>query len=125
MDYSNLSNGQINYLVANKNLGLEYDKNVLEEYSDWDGYVKIEFPFGGITYFDPCKISSDAQPIIVENRIAVINDTDGNCHAYILDSWPPTPDGECVEAFVYKCKYTDPNPLRAAMIVYLMMKEGE
>ena len=67
--------------------------------------------------FDPCNNPADAWPIIVENGITLAFQ-DGNWWADNLAYWI---DG--VEWSIGGI--IDKNPLRAAMIVFLMMKESE
>ena len=61
------------------------------------------------TPFDPCNSWADAGPIIVENRISIIAHR-GSFSAY---------------NFGQTILYKSDNPLRAAMIVFLKMKEAE
>lgn len=73
---------------------------------------------GRIGWFNPCRLPEDAWPIIVENRIML--------NPYCADNeWksevPCGVDGSFTK---YATAYHK-NPLRAAMIVYLMMKDGE
>ena len=62
--------------------------------------------------FDPCNNPSDAWPIIVANGICITS---------------PVMDGERWRAVIYNSdenySWSDKNPLRAAMIVFLMMNE--
>jgi len=61
--------------------------------------------------FDPCNSWADAGPIIQENRISLFASDD---------------EGKWMAQFInYKTVHMDKNPLRAAMIVFLMMKGGE
>ena len=60
--------------------------------------------------FDPCNNPSDAWPIIVENGIGVHKQHDQSW----FSSWT-TGEFDCV----------DKNPLRAAMICFLKMKDKE
>jgi hypothetical protein len=60
--------------------------------------------------FDPCNNPSDAWPIIVDHSISIMQ-IEGE-QEWIAFFWGD--DFECSHA----------NPLRAAMIVYLMMQEG-
>ena len=70
------------------------------------------------TRFDPCNNPADAWPIITENNISLIFDNPSmpmatsNCVGWYSDEEPPIHASSL-------------NPLRAAMIVFLMMKEGE
>lgn len=67
--------------------------------------------------FNPCNNPADAWPIIVENGITLAFQ-DGNWWADNLAYWV---DG--VEWNIGGI--IDKNPLRAAMIVFLMMKESK
>ncbi len=60
--------------------------------------------------FDPCNKPSDAWPIILENNISLI-----------------APEGYQAEWDAIVTEYTcfDKNPLRAAMIVFLMLKANK
>ena len=67
------------------------------------------------TRFDPCNNPADAWPIITDNKITV--------HA-------PMRYDELQEWLAFDVNdsdtdFKDVNPLRAAMIVFLMMKDGE
>ena len=70
--------------------------------------VIFKIGFDGDT-FDYCNNPSDAWPIIVENGISLSAGSTGT-------TW---------NAVWFYNQYRDKNPLRAAMIVYLMMKGGE
>jgi len=70
--------------------------------------------------FDPCNNPDDMWPIIVEHDITVSPSEgawihDGKPHGYNSDSYEI---GKLYE-------YYDKNPLRAAAIVFLMMKDAE
>lgn len=60
--------------------------------------------------FDPCNNPPDAMPIVIENRIAI-------CPVFSAD-WCATSDCDSFR-IIHK------NPYRAAMEVFLMMKEAE
>lgn len=62
--------------------------------------------------FDPCNNPADAWPIITENRISIIHLDD--------NEWGCRGDGD-----KSACRAINSNALRCAMIVFLMMKEGE
>ena len=59
--------------------------------------------------FDPCNSWADAGPIIQENRIGIRE----------YDGWWEA------RSFAPEYAYCQQNPLRAAMIVFLMMKESD
>ena len=62
--------------------------------------------------FDPCNNPADAWPIITENRISII---------YLDENkWGCRGAG-----YKSTCRAINSNALRCAMIVFLMMKEGE
>lgn len=105
-DYSKMSDFEINKAVA-LSLGIE----VVE----WNGKI-----FGGVErnidnvtsvigVIDYCNNQSDAWPIIKTNHINI--------------GWAG--DEEWFARTVHTAKVFDVNPLRAAMIVYLMMKDEE
>lgn len=74
--------------------------------------------------FNPCNNPSDAWPIIIGQKLSLINAD---------DEWLCAPDdstvdgvtGEDIQTIYFSYGYVDANPLRCAMIVFLMMKEGE
>lgn len=76
--------------------------------------------------FDPCNNPADAWPIITSNLISVEPD-----YEFIDPSEEEIfPTGLWVSVFFdakakASLRYADESPLRAAMIVFLMMKEGE
>nr|DAH53596.1 MAG TPA: Protein of unknown function (DUF2591) [Caudoviricetes sp.] len=60
--------------------------------------------------FDPCNNPADAWPIIVEERIRL--------NPILYTKW-------IAEDYLEDFSFTDINPLRAAMIVFLMMQESK
>lgn len=64
-------------------------------------------------HFDPCNNPADAWPIIVESGIAVIPFKN-----LLSESWD-------LDKGLINGTVKDKNPLRAAMIVFLMMKDAE
>lgn len=91
MDYSKLSDMQINAAVA---------------ICIWDTDMTAKSG-----EFDPCNNAADAWPIIVASKIGIVPAMNGLKWSANHGSW---------DIF-----YADKNPLRAAMIVYLMMQESE
>jgi len=99
-----------------------------DSYEVKDGYVSvIREGTGGfynlITYHcevDYCNNPSDAFPIILKNEIAIspysLSEDSPNCEEY-KDMWCAMKDKDWY--------VDDKNPLRAAMIIFLMMKESE
>ena len=81
--------------------------------------VNLNKPMEDDICFNPCNIPADAWPIILENKISAMNDG---------DMWEASIDfdgdlGERGTDEVLTKYYEHTNPLRAAMIVYLMMQE--
>ncbi|KMV68210.1 hypothetical protein AI29_10015, partial [bacteria symbiont BFo2 of Frankliniella occidentalis] len=111
MNYQEMSDSQINLEVA-KALGLDVSMML-------SLLNARECPIGGRAEqwvknnktggsFDPCNSWADAGPIIQENRISLFASDD---------------EGKWMAQFInYKTVHMDKNPLRAAMIVFLMMK---
>ncbi len=124
-DYSKLSDFEINCKVANA-LGMtkhfffldaedEFDDDIepSERGPIWqtrEHFVNGYRPSNG-NPFTPCNNPSDAWPIIVDSGIGIRKQKSNGL-------WVATQEGGSYP------KYDD-NPLRAAMIVYLMMKESE
>lgn len=115
-NYAEMSDFEINNLVYNKvkNLGyiLKFTGNDnIEWHKDGDVIKtgKVEYSRNGL--HDYCNNIADAWPIIFENRITV------NPYDNPPEGWFSTYD---TSFFI-----DDENPLRAAMIVYLMMKDSE
>lgn len=84
-------------------------------------FIDHGFDGGECVYvaFDPCNKPNDAWPIIVESRIAVIPTTDNKWMSYGWRKWSGKVD------YSPRKHFTHENPLRAAMICFLMMKEAE
>lgn len=108
--YTELSDFEVNKRVAEK-LGAEWFITT----TVWDELVVMV----GSKCFKPCNNPSDAMPIIIENEISLIFDT--GCKewtagvAYWVDGYEWQVSGEVRKN----------NPLRAAMEVFLMMKDAE
>lgn len=127
MDYSKLSNKEIaaKVLIAQgyRFIGDADGYSIyISDYGRKDTGPKSSKQFA----FDPCNNPADAWPIIFENGISLLNvwDEDGE----IEDStWVATTNidmtwcGDRERGF----ESTDKNPLRASMIVYLMMCEND
>ncbi|SPX93068.1 Protein of uncharacterised function (DUF2591) [Morganella morganii] len=76
-------------------------------------FVEADVPSGIVPYsvfFDPCNNPADAMPIVIESRIAI-------CPIFSSD-WCATSDCDAYRVI-------NKNPLRAAMEVFLMMKDAE
>lgn len=106
MDYTQLSDQQINMLVAEI---LHPEREVIESKSRPPSACVIgNLPSKWVDY---CNNSADAWQIIVENRISIRNRCEGDWKA----------ENEWGESFFHVAC----NPLRASMIVFLMMQESK
>lgn len=119
MDYSQLSDFEINKLVANAT-----GTQVEETYQFVNGGEDIADHMSGIVLmrkitsnrkhwklYEPCSNPADAWPIITSSRIAIIP-------AINADKWAANHGDWDVFS-------TNANPLRAAMIVFLMMQDAK
>ncbi len=96
MNYSEMTDFEINKAVASACLNEWYD----------NGFCVVRCDDGGRNIFNPCNSWADAGPIIEQKRISL----------EFVGMWRArTYEGIEREA--------NENPLRAAMIVFLMMKE--
>lgn len=102
MDYSKLSDGEINLLVA-KYLGRKTEPTLRE--NSQAVYERLEGGWG--LMHDYCNNPSDAWPIIEKYRISFLDQ---------LTEW-------CVDAKGVSPVF-EANPLRGAMIVFLMMQDS-
>jgi len=92
--------------------------------SDYEVNCQVAFHIGLRTVelaeegtFDPCNNPADAWPIILENKITIF--WDGGIPV------AKTIDGYLGKTPICNNVHVDRNPLRAAMIVFLMMKDAE
>lgn len=131
MDYSKLSDQEINGLVMDtisdgnqahrsgdgSAIELLHQINTVE----FGEHVEREEVYAK---FDPCNNPADAWPIIVGNGISLIKCTVGSGYwsAEIITDIDEVTDKlfQCQSSFDSQ----DANPLRAAMIVFLMMQES-
>ena len=119
MDYSELSDFEINKLVARLNDGIclndqvtAIDCYLTANNSNCVKWYRIDCcDPSEFDLFNPCNNPSDAWPIIVENKISIFPTG--------LDEY----NWQAEQAIIGIFK--DKNPLRAAMIVYLMMNEDK
>lgn len=127
-DYASMSDEKIAAMVAGlctiEGVSINEDGVAVRSVVDdspgsYSGGDYIEFDF------DPCNNPADAWPIIVQSGISLIKCTDGSgCwSAEIITDIDEATDNlfQCQSSFDYQ----DANPLRAAMVVFLMMKDGE
>lgn len=117
-DYASMSDFEINSAVHNALLSEPYSMlfmgNDRIEWTSKDGrrIVTDRVPYTKNGVHDYCNNPADAWPIITENRISTI---------YLDENeWGCRGDGD-----KNTCRAINSNPLRCAMVVFLMMKEGE
>lgn len=104
-DYSKMSNFEINLLVAR----IILKGNIISERERTLTSSVFYENHQGIKTFDPCNNPADAWPIILESKLSLLPLTFGHWSAEHFDG----------------LKAKDKNPLRAAMIVFLMMQESK
>lgn len=113
MDYSKMSDQEINKLVA---FALGCKEVVPDIFMSDDRRYEFDKPknkSGNKFFFDPCNNVADAWPIIVDKKIGL--------KPVRWNEWRAEGDDSC--GFLSYTQ-TDKNPLRAAMIVLLMMQES-
>ncbi len=99
--YTELSDFEINKKVA---ITFHKDSDFIEQYDNKTIYVDGNM-------FDPCNNPTDAMPIVFENGISLISD------------WNEVGVWGATNQPWYSSE--NKNPLRAAMEVFLMMKDAE
>lgn len=122
MDYSQLSDFEINKVVANAT-----GTQVEETYQFVNGGEDIADHMSGIVLmrkitsnrkywklYDPCNNPADAWTIIVENKITI--------HAPMRYDEPQ--EWLAFDVHDSDADFMDGNPLRAAMIVFIMMQDA-
>lgn len=114
MNFSELSDFEINKAVAE--LHLNATKTFKGNELDESVTVLGEKVYSN---FNPCNNPSHAWPIILQHGICITSPTKGGKNFVWSASWNEG-GGRWSSGDI---KYADKNPLRAAMIVYLMMQE--
>ncbi|HBY5222935.1 TPA: DUF2591 domain-containing protein [Klebsiella pneumoniae subsp. ozaenae] len=113
MDYSKLSDFEINLRVAE--IVVDYDCISRLPYTD----MAVHWGDGANWHvFNPCNNPADAWPIIVENEISLIS----RC---ANGEWKAQLHLGREDIFDSYASCWDINPLKAAMIVFLMMQESQ
>ncbi|MEG5933804.1 phage protein NinX family protein [Enterobacter hormaechei] len=114
MDYSKLTDKDINKLVA---FALGCKEVVPDIFMSDDRRYEFDKPknkSGNKFFFDPCNNPADAWPIIKANKISIYAMSEADKRG-----------GWGAEAFHPNDAYSfNDNPLRAAMIAFLMMQES-
>lgn len=108
-DYASMSDAEINAAVAK--IMFEVNEGIATPYSHRpDAYI---YHLNGLhSVKDYCNNPADAWPIITENGISIIHLDD--------NEWGCRGEGD-----KSACRAINSNALRCAMIVFLMMKDGE
>lgn len=108
---------------------LEINKRVFVaakiEHEDTDLHSNKVFYGDGANWieFNPCNNPADAMPIIIENKISLLaGDSNFWCARYGEWNILPCPSGI---AFIEKAQVINDSPYRAAMELFLMMKDAE
>lgn len=116
MDYSALSDFEVNSAVHNALMNDPYKLEFLEnDRIRWtkkgSDVVTDKTAYGRNTLLDYCNKPADAWPIIVESGIGIAPSRK-DPYAWDLSG-----------GMLSGIRYSDKNPLRAAMIVFLMMQQ--
>lgn len=124
MDYSKMSDFEINGLVAAKTQRAgDYtqarEKNFIHEYAD---VGELKGICVGWKEFDPCNNAADAWPIISANRISIEYDSETQCDVPV--EWVTAYGIDDLKVQVVPHQPCD-KALRSAMIVFLMMQEAK
>lgn len=122
MDYESLSDFEVNKAVAEALGVLKYDVDLV----GCGDSIQL-FHFDKSVFIDYCNNPSDAWPVIVGNRIAIIPiEIIGTVQYRYMASADSYFGTMCNGALTFHCKNDslDDNPLRAAMIVFLKMSEN-
>lgn len=123
-DYASMSDFEINKRVADIAMNGTWHVKPSHPDNDTGGWL---YGSNGIQTHelpDYCNNPADAWPIIIGQKLSLINAD---------DEWLCVPDyatvdgvaGDDIQKIYFSYGYVDANPLRCAMIVFLMMKEGE
>ncbi len=131
--YRDKSDFEINKAVAEYYLTRAYRFNSADEVVELID-IDLSCEFGSkinrvdtqtVSTFDPCNTPADAMPIIIENGISLIKEDDH----YIAASTDVGIEGYigAHELMLYGLGWLskDKNPYRAAMELFLMMKDAE
>lgn len=116
MKYEEMSDFEINKLVVDKHLHMFVNESKSRGRLDSDVWVFDSEGLPRNTNYNPCNKPSDAWPVIVDNGIT-ISPQDNGCE------WEASHGLD--ENLNSKFEEWDINPLRAAMICFLKMKDAE
>ena len=116
MNYEEMSDAQIAEAVV-KTIELDLGEYWMPS-ATGHGVVIINDDNDTVRTFDPCNNPADMWPLIVENEISILAGKERSALAFHKVN-RDAEDRPCGYDFSFSCK----NALRAAAIVYLMMKE--
>ena len=120
-NYSKMSDFEINKAVAS----LIYSRSQTTTPYNHRPDVQVFHLNGTNELFDYCNNPADAWPIIVANKISIVS-LDNKWIAAPVDTVIDGITGDSEVCFYASSDAVfDVNPLRAAMIVFLMMQDGE
>ncbi|MDC6123171.1 phage protein NinX family protein [Proteus mirabilis] len=115
--YTELSDFEINRLIA------EMDAKNRYVYFEKEQTIFRKFNNGQTQKFNPCNYPTDAMPIIIENKISLLaGDSNFWCARYGEWNILPCPSGI---GFIEKAQVINDIPYRAAMELFLLMKDAE
>lgn len=115
--YTELSDFEINKKVASHDLPCDYNINEHTKTVELISFLGDADEYNVYGEFDPCNNPYYAMPIIIENNISLRAPT-------ITDRWKAEFIDEYGNYVGYR-RALNKNPLRAAMEVYLLMKDAE
>ena len=119
MDYSKMSDFEINMAIAK---ALQYPTMKKQHFGEAGlSVVMLEVGYGG--HFDPCKNAADAWPIIVSNKIDI--DWGDNHTPELIDHVSANTVTKSGKLIAFDVNTKENNPLRAAMLVYLQLREAK
>lgn len=113
--YTEISDFEINKKVASHYLPCDYNLNEHTKTVELIGFLGDTDEYNVYATFDPCNNPADAMPIIIENLISLMADMSDDRGS----TWWCASDISNGITSRYKS-----NPLRAAMEVFLMMKDA-
>lgn len=123
-DYASMSDFEINKSVADIAMNGTWHVKPSHPDNDTGGWL---YGSNGIQTHelpDYCNNPADAWPIIIGQKLSLIN-ADNEWLCVPDDSTVDGVTGEDIQTIYFNYGYVDANPLRCAMIVFLMMKESE
>ncbi|MTC72003.1 phage protein NinX family protein [Providencia sp. wls1914] len=116
--YTELSDFEINKIVAEELIQSGFIIDV--EYSE--NYIFVADKYHKCYAFDPCNNTSNAMTIIIENRIAIFPMETLGC-----EYWCAASNFQDIveKEIAWGLEANNKNPLRAAMELFLLMKDAE